>query len=100
MIDYIFFFLIIFIIYVILAEFFIHKKICEMPHHNIVKGECNCNKQKVIEHMSNFKPLIKKQDIKNITRFDWTDYFQKSKNIFTTKDLSSSYLFKKNIAEN
>jgi hypothetical protein len=99
MIDYIFFILIIFIIYVLLAEFFIEKTICQIPHHDILKGECDCNKKKVIENMSNFKPLIKKQIKKKKYIVDWNDYFQKSKNIFTTKDLSTSYFLKKSIAK-
>ena len=96
MIDYIFFILIIFIIYILLAEFFIEKKICQMPHHDILKGECDCNKKKVIENISNYKPLITKQ-VKKIV--NWNDYFQKSKNVFRTKDLSTSYFLEKSIAK-
>ena len=94
MIDYIFFFLIIFIIYILFAEFFIEKKLSEMPQQTVYKGECNCNQPKIIiEKMTNFNSLIKKPEKKKIV--NWNDYFEKSQNIFTTKDLSSSYFLKK-----
>jgi len=87
MIDYIFFFLIIFIIYILYAEFYIEKKISEMSVQIQNNESCNCNKPKIIEKITDFKSLIKKKPAKKKI-VDWNDYFEKSKKMFTTNTFS------------
>ena len=77
--------------YVLYAEFYIGKKLSEMPNQIQNNEPCNCNKPKIIEKMTDFNPLIiKNKSIKKRT-VNWNDYFTKAKNIFKTKDITTSY---------
>lgn len=85
------------------AEFYIEKKISEMPQQipnyqacDCIKPKisempqqipnyqaCDCNKPKVIEKITDYKSLIKKKPAKKKI-VNWNDYFEKSKKMFTT----------------
>ncbi len=77
--------------YILFAEFYIGKKLSEMPDQIQNNDECNCNKPKIIEKMTDFKPLIIKNKCIKKKTVNWNDYFTKSKNIFKTKDITTSY---------
>ena len=86
-----------------IAEFYIEKKIFEMPeqiqnyqacdcnkpkiaemHQQIQNYQaCDCNKPKIIEKITDFKSLIKRKPAKKKI-VNWNDYFEKSKKMFTT----------------
>ena len=77
----------IFIIYILYAEFYIEKKISEMPDQIQNNESCNCNKPLIIEKITDFKSLIKKKPAKKKI-VNWNDYFEKSKKMFTTNTFS------------
>ena len=67
-----------------IAEFYIEKKISEMPEQIQNYQACDCNKPKIIEKITDFKSLIKRKVAKKNKILDWNDYFEKSKKMFTT----------------
>lgn len=78
----------IFIIYILFAEFYIEKKISEMPEQIQNNQSCNCYKPKIIEKITDFKSLIKRNQLQKKKVINWNDYFEMSKKMFTTNTFS------------
>ena len=78
----------IFIIYILFAEFYIEKKISEMPEQIENNESCNCNNPKIIEKITDFKSLIKKKPAQKKKIINWNNYFEMSKKMFTTNTFS------------